>query len=435
MVAVREDTIWQGRVPPQNIDAERSVLGAMMLDEESREAVLEMMTGDHFYSPVHCIIFETIQKLQDKNTPADLITVTNKLKEIGGLDKIGGPGYLSGVVNVVPTVENATYYGRIIIEKAARREVIKRASIVAERAYNDDYDEMIDSVSSIDDHLQRIIGGSETDTKNIAAALTRRRKRIAAGEAVVIPSGFAKLDDLASGGLPRGYSTVIKALPGTGKTPFVLQMLGQMVEQGCKVLYISLELLKEDVWPRVVASRLKRRGMVDGSFDYTCLHNTHTWIADKPEIQAIEADEAGWFVDDRDVFTDDDIIRTIRMHVRKHGVQVVAIDYMNQVNMRDSSPDGRERFIDRLRVLYKSLRIVPIEVYQFDYKTESKQKDLGSVGNVRQFKTAEHGNAISIALKRKGKTDVREFIIGKDRFGRCGYFEMLFSGRSQTFLQ
>ena len=328
------DELTEGRVLPQNIDAERSVLGAMMMDDESRRWGIENMTTDLFYSPAHGIVFDAMFD----GKACDLIIVTNRLKEMGELEQIGGPGYLSGMVNLVPTIENTEHYGHIVRDCAIRRQAIKESNILSETAYKGTADDAMAYAGQINDNLSSLVD-TEVDTKGIAESLRKQHASIEQRGFPFLETGWTSIDKILDGGIPLGHLTVVVGETGKGKTMFALNLAENWVKAEHNVLFISLEMTKAEVWSRVVGSRLFKLMMVKPeSFSYSrhilndpgCLKRNERW---RKEAE----DEEGWFIDDRSRITYPQILAQIRYHKRKHNISAVIVDHLGLIKVLGDS--------------------------------------------------------------------------------------------------
>lgn len=420
---------------PSSIEAERSVLGAMLQDHASCDYGLENLTGDLFYSGAHATIFNALRDIKADDSKADTLTINEKLKTIGKLEAIGGSGYIAGLLNVVPTVEHTEYYARIIIEKATRRLAIKLGHQMIDKAMNGHVDEMIEKAHGIPQDLSALHDDGKVDTRNIYPALQDRWKRIQEGGQAFIPSGFPDLDLMMRGGFPCGHTVTVKAATGVGKSAFLLQAMDQMVDKGSRVLLITLEMKKDYVWSRIAGHRLYRKRKVDSGFDYSCILNTAEWLKAHPELNEIVKDETGWFIDDRSRLNVDQIMSAIRYHIRVHKVNVVGIDYLNRVSHRSDNVNEYEDFISRLTDVAGEFGLVLFQLVQYDTATARNPKTADSAATVRYYTTAPNDAAVVIDIRRKQEGDEAAITLQKCRFGTRGKKQYVFLGGVQTFVR
>lgn len=422
-----------GVAQPSSIEAERAVLGAMLQDRESWEYGVENLTAELFYSGANAIIFEAMRVIRESGKELDQLIVNEKLRADGKLEAVGGPGYMSGLLMCVPIVENVKYYGGIVREKAMRRLAIKLSVALIDKAMNGHIDEVIETAHAIPDNLSKLSDDGKIDTRNIYPALQDRWKRIQEGGQAFIPSGFTDLDKLMSGGFPCGHTVVIKAGPGAGKSALLFQAMDQMVDRGSRALLISMEMSKDEVWSRVAGHRLYRKHKVPSGFDYSCILNTADWLRSRPELEEIAKDETGWFIDDRSSLNTDQVMSTIRHHIRTYGVNVVGIDYLNLISHRNGDVNEYENFIDRLRALSKEFGLVMFQLLQYDTATARDPKTADSPTTVRYYTTAPNAAAVVIDIRRKQEGDEAAITLQKCRFGKRGKKQYIFLGGVQTF--
>jgi len=415
---------------PQHIDIERNVLGCLLTASkfnEDADDYLKHLDGSMFYDPRHRTIYEAVLKTK----APDLITVTETMRDEHTLERIGGAGFLMGLAIYVPDSINMPYYASVLRNRAMRRGLIK----VAQIAITDAVMEGVDPTDLIDEimtKLQKIVESNRVetvDTAVIVPALEARRAAVDRGELHLIPSGIVELDEMMRGGFATGYNSYIKGAPGKGKTALMLQMLDSMVDMGQRVLLISLEMPREDVWPRVIASRLYRLGLVFNNFDYSCLWNTGKWIAGKPDLKVIENYSKGWFIDDTRPQGPGGIIRSINEHVKHKGVRVVAIDHLNKITHdEDHTQKDKEDFIEHLSTLARVKKIVIISLVQ--QHTSGKNE-----GGEYYYKTARQDAAVGLEVKMKEEGGDAMVEMFKNRFGPWGQRKFKFLGGVQTFEQ
>jgi replicative DNA helicase len=246
------------RVPPQNLEAERSVIGAMMLERQACMKAFEIITEDDFYRPGHRIIFETIKEMfHEEDVPADLLTVTNRLREKGELEKIGGAGYLSGLLSVVPSVENVEHYAKILRDKSLLRSCIGVAHRLADWSYGEkmDPEEIIDKASG--DFLElaqkreerdfaRMEDLAQTTFEQMPTSLEDVKRRF-------LETTFKDFDNIYHG-FYAGEYVILAARPSVGKTSLALNIATMLGELGKGIVIFSLEMPKEQLATRMISS-------------------------------------------------------------------------------------------------------------------------------------------------------------------------------------
>lgn len=413
---------------------EYEIIGSMMLDDECCKYGCEVVDPLWFYEERHRVIFRVIKS---QGLGCSIITVTNALRDAKDLNRVGGPGYVSSICSMVAELSRFRHYVDQLKTYASRRRVQKiAADITGMLGMNRDVEGIISRVREGIKETADIGNGRVADTKGIVEALDARRAELANGGVAYIPTGFRHVDEVLSGGLPVGFPIVVKGDTGRGKSAFVLQVLDQVAGMGRPVLYISLEMRKEDVWPRIVVSRLYRLMLVESGFDYSCLRNTGAWIAKHPDCRGVELDDRNWFIDDRESLTIDTILQVIRKHHEDHKVHVVALDYINLVRLTgDRNQQSREEVVERLREIAKELKLCLIVVTQrsTEVSRRAQESKKQMTADVFYYTTLSHAAAVVVGIKYDDKTKLHTVEIPKGRFSNTGRREYRFYGGVQTF--
>src|SRR3989339_459164 len=293
------------KVPPQNLEAEQSVLGGILLDNLSLNTVLELLETDDFYSEAHRKIFSAIIELSNRNEPCDLITLSNILKNQKRIEKVGGTAYLASLVDNVASAANISYYAKIIKEKSILRRLIGTATEILNKSYDSGKD--IDSVLDEAEHAifeisENKIRPSFHPMREIIKDSFKTIERLYAKKELVtgVATGFDKIDDLTSG-LQNSDLIIIAGRPSMGKTAFALNIAQfAALEMGVPVAIFSLEMAKEQLATRMLASEARvdsqrlRKGFL-GETDWPKLttaagrlSEAPIYIDDTPAITVIE---------------------------------------------------------------------------------------------------------------------------------------------------
>ncbi len=293
------------KVPPQNLEAEQSVLGGILLDNLALNTVLELLETDDFYSEGHRKIFSAIVELSNRNEPCDLITLSNILKNQKRIDKVGGTAYLASLVDNVPSAVNIAYYAKIIKEKSILRHLISTATEILNKSYDAGMD--IDSVLDEAEHAifeisENKIRPSFHPIREIIKDSFKTIERLYAKKELVtgVATGFDKIDDITSG-LQNSDLIIIAGRPSMGKTAFALNIAQfAALEMGVPVAIFSLEMAKEQLATRMLASEARvdsqrlRKGFL-GETDWPKLttaagrlSEAPIYIDDTPAITVIE---------------------------------------------------------------------------------------------------------------------------------------------------
>ena len=392
---------------------------------------LENLHEGLFYQPKHQLIFRAIKTCAAGGGLVDLLLVTAELRERGRLNDAGGQGYVSTIAaNQVIIIERMREYVEKLKEYAARRSLLKIAHKIYDSVAMGNPNDLLESVSTDLKRTEEIQGNGVIDTDKIMPALESRWKAIRKGVPPYIQSGFYDIDSILGdraanieGGFTRGEMVHIKGERKKGKSALLLQTLDQMVNQGHRVLLISLEMRRDKVWSRVTASRLWRMRMVEDNFSYKQIWNSDQWRIDNPSWRdAVEYTE-GWFIDDRETMSPSEVISVASKHVRHHGVDVVALDHANLVEFyQGHSQQDKEIFIERLRGFTKTKDVV------FFVLTQIQPKDNWGY----YFKTLEHsaGSIIHVEIGKDGKDAAVELLCRDGAWGKKTY---KFMGNVQTF--
>ncbi len=247
------------KLPPQNIEAEQSILGAILIDNDALPRALEIIDIDDFYRQSHRMIFNAMVELFEKNEPIDLITITDCLKRREEIDAVGGVSYLSSLVNMIPTAANIKYHSKIVRERALLRGLLRSANEIASRVYEDNFEaeELVDyAEKSIFDVSDKRIKASFVTLKEVIKSSFEMIEHLYDKKEVItgIPSGFRDLDDLTTG-FQKGDLVVVGGRPSMGKTALALniaQYVGLEVKE--PVAIFSLEMAKEQLAFRMLCS-------------------------------------------------------------------------------------------------------------------------------------------------------------------------------------
>jgi len=432
------------RVPPQNLEAEQSVLGGILLDNQGLNAVLEIITARDFYSEAHRQIFEAAHNLSERGEPIDLITLSNALKDQKRLDKVGGAAYLAGLVDNVPSAANIRHYAKIVKEKAILRSLINTATEILGKTYETGAD--IDTV--LDEAEQAIFAISEKKIRQAFFPLKEivkdsfrtiedlySRKELVTG----VPTGFDKVDDLTSG-LQKADLIIIAGRPSMGKTAFALNIAQHVAMQtATPVCIFSLEMAKEQIAMRMLAATAKvdsqriRRGFL-GEMDWPKL----TAAADS-------LSEAPIFIDDTAAITVLEMKAKARRLKAEHGLGLVIIDYL-QLMRSGTTKDSREQEISEisrsLKALAKELSVPVIALSQLNRQVEVRTNRRPQMADLRESGAIEQDADVIAFIYRdevynkaedNPEKGIAEIIIAKQRNGPTGTVKLAFLEKFTSF--
>lgn len=434
------------KVPPQNIEAEQSILGGILLDNQALNNVLEILSAKDFYSESHRRIFSAIVELSDRSEPADLITLTNILKNQKLLDTVGGMAYLASLVDNVPSAANIAYYSKIVKEKSVLRQLIGTATGILQNTYErgTDVDEVLDEAEhAIFEISENKIRPSFYPLKNIIKDSFKsieslyEKKNLITG----VSTGFDKLDDLTSG-LQKSDLIIIAGRPSMGKTAFALNLASYAgADLGLPVAIFSLEMSKEQLAMRMLAADAKvdsqnlRRGLV-GETDWP-----------KLTTAAGRLSEASIFIDDTPAITVLEMKAKARRLKAESGLELVVIDYL-QLMRGSGRKDSREQEISEisrsLKALAKELRVPVIALSQLNRKVEDRTDRRPHMADLRESGAIEQDADLIAFIYRdevynksedNPEKGIAEIIIGKQRNGPIGTVKLAFLEKYTSFEQ
>lgn len=443
-----------GKVPPQAIDLEEAVLGALMLEKDALTNVIDILKPDTFYKDSHKEIYSSIVDLFNNSEPVDLLTVTNHLRKKGKLDVVGGAYYITELTSKVNSAAHIEYHARIIIEKAIKRELIRIASEVHREAYED----TVDVFSLLDKTEQSLFAVSEINIrKNYAdmrsimheAIVELEAKKLQADGLTGIPTGFTALDRVTSG-WQKSDMVIIAARPGMGKTAFVVSaMRNAAVDFGKAVAIFSLEMSSIQLVNRLISAeaelesdKIKKGSLEDYEWEQL-IHKT------------AKLSEAPIFIDDTPALTILELRAKARKLVAQHGVELIIIDYL-QLMSGDSSKGGgggagnREQEIASisrsLKNIAKELNIPIIALSQLSRAVEVRGgdkrpqlSDLRESGSIEQdadmvlFLYRPEYYGINADEEGNSMQGVGEVIIAKHRNGSLDTARLKFIGKFTKF--
>jgi replicative DNA helicase len=432
------------KLPPQNIEAEYSVLGGLMLEREAFDQVSDLINADDFYKPAHQVIYRTIAELHHKSQPVDLVTVTNALQTKNELDQIGGPEYLLSLLDKVVSAANIDSHAKIIHEKSLLRRLISTSSGLIEKAYGSDYE---NAESLIDLAESEILKVGE---KKNSAGLIGPREIVAASfnkmnelfnrkaEVTGLPTGFTDLDKMTSG-LNPGELIIIAARPSMGKTAFSLNIASHIALRAKKsVAYFSVEMSKESLMMRVIAAEarvsieeIKTGRILDTSWPR--LIAACGTIADAPV-----------FIDETSGISPFEIRARCRRLKATHGLDCIMIDYLQLMDLK-LKVESRERAVaeisKNLKAIAKEMQIPVIALAQLNRGVEGRSDRKPMLSDLRESGSIEQDADVIMMLYREDyydkespeKQGAAKVIVAKNRNGPTGDVDLRFDGKYNLF--
>lgn len=430
------------KIPPQNLEAEQSVLGGILIENQAINKVMEILTPDDFYRDGHRKIYAALIDLSERDEPADLITMTNELRKKDQLDAIGGASYLASLIDSVPTAANIEYYARIVREKAVLRKLIETSTEIITQSYQDrgDVENFLDeaekAIFEISERRVRpafySIREVVKDSLDTISKLYEKKELITG-----IPSGFKELDKMTAGFQPSDL-VIVAGRPSMGKTAFCLNVAQYAaIERKTPIAIFSLEMSKEQLVLRMLCSQ----SQVEGTRLRTGFLHESDWT--KLTLAAGTLYEAPIFIDDTAALSVLELRAKARRLKAEHRLGLLVIDYLQLMKGR-SRVESRQQEISEisrsLKALAKELNIPVIAVSQLSRKTEERTGNRPQLSDLRESGAIEQDADVILFLFREevynrqeenqGKA---ELIIGKQRNGPIGKVDLAFIDKFTTF--
>lgn len=439
-----------GRVPPQAIDLEQAVLGAMMIDANALNNAVDILrTKDAFYDPKHQVIFEAITELYNTTTPVDLLTVTEQLRKLGALELAGGAFYISTLTGKIASAAHVEHHARIIVEKYIQREVIGISNEILRDAYDETKD-IFEVLSKAESALFEVAQNNMKkgyDTMQVAmrGAMEEIEKARENKDGVSgVPTGLKELDKVTSG-WQRSDMIVIAARPAMGKTAFVLSMARNMaVDYNMGVAIFSLEMSSVQLVKRLISSEAEidaeklRKGNIE---DYE-LQQIYTRIS--------RLNKAPIYIDDTPGISIFELRAKSRRLKQKHNIEAIIIDYLQLMTGGTNKMQGnREQEISHIsrsiKEIAKELNVPVLVLSQLNRSVESRGGDKKPVlSDLRESGAIEQDADIVSFIHRPEYYNLMEdeagptqgignIIIAKHRNGSTGTIRLKFIGKYAKF--
>lgn len=441
-----QDKNFGVRVPPQNIEAEMSLLGSLMLDKEAMWKVADAVSADDFYKPHHRFIYEAMTNLFTEHQPIDILTVTSRLKEKGQIEEIGGTSYLASLVNMVPTAGHAHHYATIVQRKKVLRDLISASQHIADLGYQES--EHVEDL--LDQAEQRILNISQHSLqqsfKHVKHTLEEawdRIDKLHKGDGALrgVSTGFSDLDAYLSG-LQRSDLIVLAARPSFGKTSLALDMARSVaMNEKVPVGIFSLEMSKEQVVDRLIAAQagISLWNLRQGKLSHEGADNDFSRI----QTALSELSEAPIFIDD---YASPSVmqIRTMARRLQaEHGLGLVVVDYLQLIKSHERVESRVQEVSEisrSLKALAKELDIPVLAVSQLNRAVELRTDAKPKLSDLRESGSIEQDADVVMFIHRKDKgketsdrRNIAEILIEKHRNGPTGKVELYFNEKEVSF--
>lgn len=436
--------VFFDRIPPQNVEAEQAVLGAVLLDGEALVTVMERIHGDDFYRASHQRIFEAMVEIADDQEPIDLVTITSRLQDKKQIEEVGGVSYLSELANSVPTAANVDYYAQIVEEKSMLRKLIRAATQIVSNGYasSDDVGELL---SEAEHRILEISNRRSTSgfvpIRDVLMEVFERVEFLFnhKGGTTGIPSGFQDLDKMTSG-FQKNDLIIVAARPSVGKTAFALNIAQNVgVRSKESVAIFSLEMSAAQLVQRIICAEAN----VDASRMRTGFLEGNDWEKMTMAISALS--EAEIYIDDSPTLTVAEIRAKCRRLKKENGLGLILIDYLQLIHGRGKSGENRQQEVSEisrtLKAIARELEVPVIALSQLSRGVEQRQDKRPMMSDLRESGSIEQDADIVAFLyrddyydKESEKKDIIEIIIAKQRNGPVGTVELVFLKNYNKFV-
>lgn len=426
----------EGRVPPHSIEAEESVLGAMLLDRDAISEVVEFLRPQHFYKDAHSRVYDAMISLYEEREPIDLVTVGERLKKAKSLTKVGGSAYLSSLANKVPTSAHVEHYAKIVKDHYTRRELISMAGRLTEMSFDDGgelaelMDEAEKSVFSLSQqHLERVFIPIKQALAESFDRLDELHKN--AGGLRGVPTGFTDLDN-ALAGMQKSNLLILAARPGMGKTALSLNIAQYVaVEKKIPVGFFSLEMSNEELVDRLLVSQAQidawklKTGRL-GEEEFTRLSDAMGVLADAP-----------LYIDDTPGVSVMEMRTKARRLKSEHGVELIVVDYLQLVKGRNLENRVQEvtEISQGLKNLARELKVPVLSLSQLSRAVEHRGNRQPQLADLRESGAIEQDADVVMFLYREDDDDMEsvKLNIAKHRNGPLRMIDLKFVGNLVRF--
>ncbi|MBI1999391.1 MAG: replicative DNA helicase [Parcubacteria group bacterium] len=431
------------RIPPQNIESEKALLGSVMLRPEAMFEIVDTLSPDAFYTAKHRLLYQTMLDLHHKKEPIDLLSLSARLKEKNHLDSIGGRSYLAELVNLVPSSTNAKYYAELVQRKFLLRELLGASDYIGELGY----DEMTDIEELLDRAEKKIFG--ITGISNLQTFVTLKESLAEAWERLDalhktadglrgVPTGFREIDNLLAG-FQKSDLVILAARPSMGKTSLALDIARQSARgYGIPVGVFSLEMSAQQLVDRMLAAESRvdawklRTGRIKSDEDFVSIQNALDRLSSAPI-----------FIDDTPGNTVLRMRSVARRLKREYGLGLLIIDYLQLIGTTrsyDSLVHQVTEISRSLKGLARELDVPVLALSQLSRAVEQR-RDRPRLSDLRDSGSIEQDADVVMFIHREDRykdeserTNITEILVEKHRNGPCGKVELYFDEKRSSFL-
>lgn len=433
------------RIPPQNTEAEASLLGAILIDSDAIVKIADIVSTDDFYEERHKRIFEAITQLYERHSPIDVLTLADQLKGTGFLDMVGGASYLTELTNFVPTATHVEQYAQIVSQKALRRRLIKASQDISGLGYDEarSLQELIEEAESkLFDVSQKHIKQDITSLESVLSESFDRLDELHKDKGKIrgVPTSFKDLDNILAG-LQRSDLFILAARPSMGKTAFALNLAHNIaVKSELPVLIFSLEMSKEQLVDRLLA--------MESGVDAWALRTGNLTDADFEKIGHAMGtlSEAQIFIDDTPGITISDLRTKARREAHVRPLGLIIVDYLQLMSggTRFSGEGNRVQEISEisrgLKGVARELNVPLIALSQLSRSVENRSPQIPQLADLRESGSIEQDADVVAFIYREeyynpetDRKNIADILVKKHRNGPTGGVELYFDREKQRF--
>jgi replicative DNA helicase len=433
------------QAPPQNVDAEASLLGAILIDPDAIVKIADSISAESFYDPKHARIYEAVSKLYERHSPIDVLTLADQLKNSGDLESVGGAAYLTELTNYVPTAAHVEQYADIVAQKALRRRLIKAAQEISGLSYDESKQlrDLIDEAETrlfevSQQHIKQTVVSLETILAESFDRLDELHKD--KGKLRGVPTGFADMDSMLAG-LQRSDLFILAARPSMGKTALALNIAHNVALLAKEpVLVFSLEMSKEQLVDRLLS--------MESGVDAWALRTGNLTDSDFEKIgQAMGAlSEAQIFIDDTPGITVGDLRTKARREAHQRQLGLIIVDYLQLMSggAKFGGDFNRVQEISEisrgLKGIARELNVPLISLSQLSRSVESRSPQIPQLADLRESGSIEQDADVVAFIYREDyynpetdRKNLTDVLIKKHRNGPTGGVELYFDRDQQKF--
>lgn len=431
------------RLPPQNIEAEQSVLGSLLIDQAAIVKVADIITPTDFYKTIHHDILRAMLEIYERREPIDVLSLSNRLEELGKLKEIGGRSYLAELANTVPTASNVVHYAQIVQRKSTLRRLIGVASDITKLGYDedDDVEKTLDQAeTSLFAVSQRYLSQNFIPIKSVLSEAFDRIDELhrESGKLRGISTGFADLDSILAG-LQKSDLIIIAARPSVGKTTLALDIARHVaVEERAPVGLFSLEMSKEQLIDRVLCTQANvelwkmRTGRLSDEEDFARIGQAMGILSEAPI-----------FIDDSAITSVMEMRTKARRLQAEHGLGLIVVDYLQLMEGRANLENRVQQVAEITRALKgiaKELNVPVLALSQLSRSTEARTPPIPKLADLRESGSIEQDADVVLFIYREAvynrqaeRGNVADIHIAKHRNGPTGKIQLFFDENRVSF--